>query len=225
MQIDKNNVPADNQVEKRNYVGIFHGNGNLNVLFIGNSITRHEPKAEIGWNNDWGMAASKRENDYVHIVVDFMQRKYGNINYCIANCGAWEQNYFNDEIIYEWERAREFCADIIIIRLGENINHAKDMLKKEPVYPYYKKMVQYFCKKENVKVILTDLFWGKPEINDAIYQVANECNYQIVKLGDLSNSDENMAIGEYSHSGVAMHPGDKGMRKIAERIIEKLSVI
>ena len=39
------------------------------VLFIGNSITKHEPKPEIGWYGCWGMAASAEERDYVHILM------------------------------------------------------------------------------------------------------------------------------------------------------------
>lgn len=222
MKIDQNNVPASKQVEKKNYVEIFNENGKINVLFLGNSITRHEPKPEIGWNNDWGMAASKRENDYVHLIVKYLKEKYEKVNYCIANCGEWELNYFNDEIICEWETAREFCADIVIVRLGENINQSKEMLLKEPVYEHYKKMIKYFCKKGTAKVIVTGLFWGKEEINNAIYQVAKESNYQLVSIGDLSGDNENMAIGQYWHSGVEMHPNDNGMRKIAERIISNL---
>lgn len=222
MNIEQNNVSAQNQVQKRNYIGIFDNNADINVLFIGNSITRHEPKPEIGWENDWGMAASKKENDYVHLVVDYLQKKHGKINYCIANCGEWEQNYYKDEIINEWKKARDFCADIIIIRLGENINHASEMFSQESVYEHYKKMVEFFVNNNDVKVILTDLFWKKEEIDSAIHRVANECNYEIVNIGDLGDNTENMAIGEYSHSGVAIHPNDNGMKKIAERIIEKL---
>ena len=61
MKIEQNNVPASNQVQERNYIGIVDNKAKINVLFIGNSITRHEPKPEIGWEHDWGMAASKRE--------------------------------------------------------------------------------------------------------------------------------------------------------------------
>lgn len=32
--------------------------GNFKVLVYGNSIALHVPKADIGWTNSWGMAAS-----------------------------------------------------------------------------------------------------------------------------------------------------------------------
>ena len=38
------------------------------VLFIGNSITRHEPAPDIGWYGSWGMAASVK-NDYAHVII------------------------------------------------------------------------------------------------------------------------------------------------------------
>ena len=45
------------------------GGGEFKVLVYGNSIALHAPKADIGWTNNWGMAASAPEKDFAHLVV------------------------------------------------------------------------------------------------------------------------------------------------------------
>lgn len=220
--IENNNVSAQNQVQKKHYIEIFDNDGEINVLFIGNSITRHEPKTEIGWENDWGMAASKRENDYVHVTVKALEERFGKINYCIANCGAWELNYHQDGLLEEWSVARNFKADIVIARIGENIWQARAHFSACPIAPQYAKMLEYFCLNPNARVIVTDLFWANVEIDEAIYQTAQEKGYEFVSINDLGEKDENMAIGTFWHSGVAIHPNDLGMQRIAGRIVKQI---
>lgn len=38
------------------------------VTIFGNSIVAHDPAPDIGWTGDWGMAASCRDSDFVHIL-------------------------------------------------------------------------------------------------------------------------------------------------------------
>ena len=73
MKINKdiltNDVPASDQTKEK--FKIFEvENAAKRVLILGNSITLHEIKTEIGWENNWGMAASSEDKDYVHSIVD-----------------------------------------------------------------------------------------------------------------------------------------------------------
>ena len=47
------------------------------LLFLGNSITQHGPKPEIGWTGNWGMAASALDKDYVHVLAARVESSNG----------------------------------------------------------------------------------------------------------------------------------------------------
>ena len=71
----ENTVSAIGQME--NLENVYHlGNplAKKRLLIIGNSITLHGPRADIGWHYNWGMAATKPENDYVHKLYEYLQR-------------------------------------------------------------------------------------------------------------------------------------------------------
>ena len=219
---EKNTVDGNQQLKKTERVECFFNGGKINVLFVGNSITRHGPKKEIGWENDWGMAATKLENDYVHVAVKMLEERFGKVNYGIVNCGDWETHYYDDSLIPQWQAARDFQADIVVMRLGENIWNAVDKLKEDPLAPHYAKLVEYLSAKPNAKVLITGLFWDGGDIEKAVESVAVDKGYTFVRLCDLSAEKENMAIGQFWHEGVALHPSDLGMRRIAERIVAAL---
>jgi len=190
---------------------------------LGNSITRHAPALDIGWPHDWGMAASKEENDYVHVAVKMLDEIYGKVNYCTACCGDWERAYMQDEKIPRWNLAREFEADIIVVRLGENIwGPLRENLDKVPLYPHLDTFIKHFKVKENAKVVVTDLFWAFEGIDKVLRQVCEENGYSLVHISDLGETDEMKALGQFWHEGVALHPNDNGMRAIAERVVQKI---
>ena len=224
MDIAKNTVSSKGQVKEYDIVRPVFRDGKINVLFLGNSITRHAPALDIGWPYDWGMSASKEENDYVHVAVEMLDKKYGKVNYCTACCGDWERAYMDDEKIPRWHLAREFEADIIVVRLGENVwGPLRENLDKVPLAPHLDTFINYFKVKENAKVVVTDLFWAFEGIDKALKAVCDKNGYSFVHISDLGETDEMKALGLFWHEGVALHPNDNGMRAIAERIVQKIN--
>lgn len=215
----KNDVSAQNQTRKKVNLVESGNPAAKRVLFLGNSITLHERKPEIGWNNNWGMAASAEDKDYVHLVVKGLRERYGDITYNVTNVGVWELNYWEDGILENFQAAKDFHADIVIFRFGENVQ--PESLKTHLLFERLQAFMLYFA--EGVKkVVVTDCFWEHEPVCKALQRIAEENGYDFVSLSDLGYQDENMAIDLFEHKGVAMHPGDLGMQRIAERILEKL---
>ena len=218
-EIIKNDVAAENQTREKCHIFKSANEKAKRVLFLGNSITLHETKPEIGWNHNWGMAASAKENDYVHIVLRELRHRYGEVSYAIVNVGEWEKNYYVDGVLDKFSLARDFNADIVIMRFGENV--IRDNFEKYPFAIYLDKFAKYFTQNAT-QIIMTDNFWEHEYICNALKSVAEQNDYTFVSIVDLGYEDENKALGLFEDPGVAIHPGDKGMQRIAERIIEKL---
>ncbi len=222
-QIEKNTVSSKNQLRENEYVEIFNENDSkIKILFAGNSITKHAPNEKIGWSGNWGMAASSLENDYVHLTVKKLKEQYGKVSYCICQVSEWENNYKNEDFSYDlYAEGREFSADIIVMRCVENCSVVDfdEMCFEEE----YKKLIDYLNCSKNAKIILTTSFWYHPKVDDIIRKIGKENGYPVVELGQLGEMEEMKAIGLFSHGGVAIHPGDLGMKTISEKISEAIN--
>ena len=83
----ENTVSASDQMINSSEVSFLGDNkAPVRILVFGNSITRHAPKAEIGWYGSWGMAASCEENDYLHIIMSKIREKYPLKNSIFPDC-------------------------------------------------------------------------------------------------------------------------------------------
>lgn len=222
-ELEKNTVAAKNQLKESEFVRLENPNGSPKFLFAGNSITLHGIRPDIGWNGEWGMAASAKENDYVHILMKRIRQKHPNAAFCICQVAEWERRYKTGEDAYKYyENARDFCADVIIARFIENCpadGFDSTVFKKE-----YARLLDFLDKDKRAKRIITTGFWHHPG-DSALCEYAKENGYPFILLGDLGDNYEMKALGLFEHEGIANHPGDKGMKAIAERIAERTDKI
>lgn len=196
-------------------------NAKKRIIFIGNSLTIHEPVEALGWNKKCGMAATNANHDYVHLVCRKLSEKYGEIAFSGLCCRDWEKDYTNDKkLAVLMDFAREFNPDIIVLRIGENFN--REYLNKG-IDPYigFSSLVKE-AKRISKEVIITSMFWTEDLLDNAVKKVAKEENIVFIPLDDLMKNKENMALGQYENQDVCKHPSDIGMKRIAERILKAI---
>ena len=215
-----NDVPAVGQLKGSDCISFeTTENADIKLLFLGNSITRHGKAENLGWCGDWGMAASSKENDYVHKLISKFCQKGVKVSVCIANLSDWERTRNMDLLFTKYSSALRFDADYVIVRLGENACPDKYLSEFELCYG---ELTDLFSR-NGAKIVLTDLFWEYEPFDNFVAELAKARGYAFAEIHDLGNDDEMKAIGKFSHNGVAVHPGDKGMAEIAERIFRVLN--
>lgn len=215
-----NDVPAVGQLKGSDCISFeTTENADIKLLFLGNSITRHGKAENLGWCGDWGMAASSKENDYVHKLISKFCQKGIKVSVCIANLSDWERTRNMDLLFTKYLSALRFNADYVIVRLGENACPDKYLSEFELCYG---ELTDLFSR-NGAKIVLTDLFWEYEPFDNFVAELAKARGYAFAEIHDLGNDDEMKAIGKFSHNGVAVHPGDKGMAEIAERIFRVLN--
>lgn len=190
------------------------------VLILGNSIVAHDPAPNIGWHHDWGMAASARDSDFVHILSSNIHKIDTSVVVLWGNLSVYENNYdtydFNKLADY-----RNFKPDMLILKISENVKYEEGMDQK--FTDSYDKLLKYLAPSDSVTKIIVEGFWPTP-VNDMIKRYAEKNRYTFVPLADLYENDKtNAAIGLFENEGVGRHPSDKGMRNIAARIWANIS--
>ena len=220
-QLNKNTVKSQEQLKDSQSVRFENVDGKgIRIMFIGNSITLHGVKPDIGWYNEWGMAASAKEKDYVHRLMSEVKKTAPDAAFCICQVAGWERQYNDEAFAYNiYENAQQFGADVIIMRFIENcpgVGFDAGAFKRS-----LRKLFDYLDPNGKAKIILTTGFWKHPG-DAAIVEYGKENGLPVIKLGDLGEDNAMKAIGLFEHGGVANHPGDLGMEKIAQRIFSEL---
>lgn len=233
-QIKKKNIfkGNDNQFYKLQVI-----NGKLsvdniipnNVVIIGNSLTSNTGLI--------GMNASDANHDYYHYVTEYIKSKNPDVKINPrTNVSPWEQTddnpptaerekVFNDTI----KPLLSADTNLVIIQLGDNVNND---VRMSTLLNDAKELLQEI-KSVSPKA---EIYWvygwfgGYDQVQMPIQNACNAEGATGIDIADLNTKDNQGTMGStftgldgktytVTDPGVAEHPGDKGHKAIADRII------
>jgi hypothetical protein len=197
------------------------------ILFLGNSITWHGPNEQVGWSGSWGMAASAPEKDYVHLVTDALETHTGSRpEIKIANVAEFERNYARYDVDRELKELLAFDPDLVVLAIGENVPPLESEQARSQFRIGVRRILQGVLARRHPLVVVRTCFWADSAKDEILRQVCQEVGGIVVDAGVLGQDPTNAAGAEreFSHAGVAGHPGDKGMRALAEAIVQAILV-
>lgn len=186
------------------------------VLILGNSMTIHGPKAEIGWYGNWGMAASAQDKDFVHLLMQRFKKIDENIQLDFKNIADYERNYWAYNLS-ALDSLLNLNPDLVVLRISENVDQLK--VEENNLVYHYGKLIDHIRAKNPKAIILNAAsFWDRPAVTKAIVAASDLKGAEFLNLSKLSEEPKNMALGQFKNKGVAMHPSDQGMLAIADAI-------
>jgi hypothetical protein len=198
------------------------------ILILGNSIARHGRAPEIGWNQEFGMAATKEDNDYVHLIFRKLEALLpkNKIDLRETSIVKFEREFptFDFKAL---DPLIQFRPHLIIFQLGENTGF-NEVNTPELFQQKYVELINSFKKGNNPVVICTTPFFPDLKKNEAIGQTALLTGSFLVDLSHLPLLDtQNYAKDETNYAGnksewkvtgIGIHPGDYGMKNIAQQL-------
>lgn len=197
--------------------------GYRKVLFLGNSITKHGPKADIDWKGNWGMAASAEANDYVHLVTKGLTEKAGSApEVMVKNIADYERAYAGYDVPVKLKEAIDFHADLIILAIGENVPALKTAEDKSKLQASVTTLLKALKADGKPTILVRSCFWANTAKDEALKLACSAVEGVYVDISTLGKDESNYARSErpYKHAGVANHPGDKGMAAIAAALVK-----
>lgn len=192
----------------------------FNYFAIGNSLTMI-----TSWGR--GICSTRPDNDYVHLVSAELESRHGNVVSYAYNFSPWERAADRDSTLDLIDVYLDEKLDLVTIQLGENTSdtttYEKDLVS----------LIQYVRQKcPDAQIIMVGDWWDT-EKNEMRRRVSEQSNSSFADLseifGDKAYQSETGQIC-YMQDGstvevpeaASTHPGDRGMRYIADRVIEQL---
>lgn len=189
----------------------------ISCLFLGNSLTYHEVVSEEPAPGKRGLASTRVDRDYVHVLLRMIARGHHvNIKYSILNIAQFERTFSEKSFsMDELAQAENRQPDFLFVQIGENVSLDK-VIEARKYEEEYVKLLNLF---PHAVKFITLPFWPDKLKQYVATNVAIRTRSHLVDLSHLGDGGDPMNFAmshkEYKMPGVGHHPGDYGMANIA----------
>ena len=197
----------------------------LRVLCLGNSITLHAPAPEIGWTGNWGMAASAADRDYVHLVSTGLEKETGRRPAVrVRNIADFERGPAAYDPSLALAGELHFRPEIVIVAVGENTGELATPEAEQAFAGGLDRLLGAFKNAGHPAIFVRSCFWPHSTRDRLLREAAARAGVAFVDIGAIGRDPANAARAEreIAHAGVAGHPGDRGMRAIADALLKAI---
>lgn len=209
-----------------------------NVAILGNSLTAN---GIAGWS--CGMAASGPETDWVWLTVQRLKDRNPAVTFHCwddedrsgdtvnrGSCNPFETNAGQASIATLVGNVPA-DADLVILQIGDNVN--TDERKTKYRANINGLMTAIRAKAPDCILVYLGSWFAKPDLETEVSEACERSGALRVDIADLHTQANQNTVGAsctwpdrtthvIDSSGVAMHPGDPGMKAIADRLWQTL---
>lgn len=201
---------------------------------MGNSITcGMDNKNDHG--GMFGMASTSFDKDWVYYVNNAIVKENNDATYDRIYSSEFEHcENIDDANTWITTNVNQLSSDndLVIIEIGDNVNTD---LKKQTFKLSFPKLLQSIrgkCLKARIACV--GIWFNKDDVKDVIKMNCSKYGCSFIDITDLNTKENQAVVGtEVTFkdgskgtitSEIATHPGDRGMKLIGERIVEKLEL-
>lgn len=195
------------------------------VAIFGNSLTKER--------GGIGMCATDQFHDYYHYVTEYIKTKNATakINDRL-NVAEWESATTTEDRDAVFERLMKPVlssdTDLVILQVTDNVNTDA---KKATYAIDTKHLLENILSVSPKATILWVVGWfGSQDLFDIVKNSCDQMGATFINVKDLNTSENRGRLGEtitgvdgttwtVTNPGAAAHPGDAGMKAIADRVI------
>lgn len=142
----------------------------------------------------------------------------------VANIADFERNFAAYDVDSNLKGQFAFRPDIVVVAIGENVPALATDEANTQFKASYLKLLTALKKNGQPAIFIRSCFWPDKIKNELMQQACATVGGVFVDISSLGKDESNFARSErsFAHSGVAAHPGDKGMKSIADALFKAI---